>query len=470
MELAELRSEPAPRAVQALDAGDDEPTDRGAAVRSVALNRHVLPFALALLAGALFVPVPVHGVTLGNVASLSPLGHPLRIVIPIALSTGETLNIACVKLVADNSASSMPQIVTGRVTLEQGKNGPRLVIASPASFSEPALRLAVQVGCGSTTRRDYVLFLDPPNSESPSEVADADEASWTRVTRESLAVVSATPRQSIVVTSPLPPTTWGVPYPTPPGVAEARPKPLEKIAPEPKVELPVVAAAPAPRELTTVSSGVGFISEAGASSLPSGASAVKAMSGQSYPLSGQGSWRSQPPPPTVSVWQLMWPYAMVIFATMGLALVASILYRRHSVKTSWMDPKSRESLKGETQAGVAQTTYAHFGGMTVAAKVKPKSRAPLKLPPEEPAPDVNELDTLLHDIQSDMIDERSVKEAWKSAAGDSPMDLGSDSILKAIAAAERDLQIGAPEPSQVALDHALDNDLMTVPNVPKKAR
>ena len=106
--------------------------------------------------------------------------------------------------------------------------------------------------------------------------------------------------------------------------------------------------------------------------------------------------------------------------------------------------------------------------MTVAAKVKP--RAPLKLPVSEPATDATELDTLLHDIQADMIDERSVKEAWKSAAGDSPMDLGTDSILKAIAAAERDLQIGAPEPSQLAMDSALDNDLMTVPNAPKKVR
>ena len=69
-----------------------------------------------------------------------------------------------------------------------------------------------------------------------------------------------------------------------------------------------------------------------------------------------------------------------------------------------------------------------------------------------------------------MIDERTIKEAWKSAAGDSPLDMGSDSILKAIAAAERDLQIGAPEPAQVALDNALENELMTIPNIPKSVR
>jgi len=39
------------------------------------------------------------------------------------------------------------------------------------------------------------------------------------------------------------------------------------------------------------------------------------------------------------------------------------------------------------------------------------------------------------------------------------MDLGTDSILKPCCR-ERDLQIGAPEPSQLALDRALDSDLL----------
>jgi hypothetical protein len=364
--------------------------------------------------------------------------------------------------------------VTGRVNLEQAPNGLRLLITSPVSVSEPALRLAVQVGCGSTTRRDYVLFLDPPNSESPVTLAAADteDPAWTRVTRESVAVASAKPRQAVVASlpSPLPPTTWGTPVPTSPMIAEARPKAPEKIAPELTAEAPVVvAAAPAPRELTTVSSSGGFISEAGASPLPS-----RTTSSQSYPLSGQGVWRSQPPPPAVSVWQLMWPYASVIFGTMAFMFAVSILYRRRTIKIAWMNPKARttlnaETLGGETQAGAPQSAFAHFGEMTEPGKASRRSSLKLPAMPER-LPQVSELDTLLQDIQADMIDERSVKEAWKSAAGDSPMDLGVDSILKAIAAAERDLQIGAPEPSQVALDHALDDDLLTIPNAAKNVR
>jgi hypothetical protein len=81
---------------------------------------------------------------------------------------------------------------------------------------------------------------------------------------------------------------------------------------------------------------------------------------------------------------------------------------------------------------------------------------------------ITELDTLLHDIQNDLIDERTIKEAWKAAAVEAAADMGGDSILKAIAAAERDLQIGEPEPVQTAMDTALDDELLTLPNLRTK--
>jgi hypothetical protein len=444
-------------------------------VRSVALNRHMLPFALALVASALFTPTPVHGLALGDVNLMSSLGQPLRVAIPVTLASGETLHVACVKLVADNNANSMPQIVTAKVSLEQAASGTRVMISTPTLVSEPALRLAVQTGCGSTTRRDYVLLLDPPATESPTMVAAAepDEAPWLRLPRKDTAVALATSRQSVPVASPLPRTTWGTPVPTAETVAEARPKAAEKIAPEVKPATAVAFVAPAaPRELTTVStsSGVGsFISEAAAASLPPRVAVPRTTSNQSLSQPQQLAWRAQSQPPVLNIWQQMWPYAVAIFATITLALVAFVVHRRHAVATSWMDPKGRTSLRGETQAGATQVTFAHFGAMTEPGQAT--ARAPLKLPPiPERSAEVSELDTLLQDIQADMIDERTIKDAWKAAAADSPTDMGTDSILKAIAAAERDLEIGAPEPAQVAMDTALDKDLMTIPNVPGKVR
>ena len=99
-------------------------------MRSVALTRQAFPFALALLAAALLAPSPARGVTLGNIALQSTLGQPLRVEIPVVLSGGETLNTACLKLVADNTPGAPPQIVTGRVSLERATTSPRLVVAT----------------------------------------------------------------------------------------------------------------------------------------------------------------------------------------------------------------------------------------------------------------------------------------------------------------------------------------------------
>ena len=45
-------------------------------------------------------------------------------------------------------------------------------------------------------------------------------------------------------------------------------------------------------------------------------------------------------------------------------------------------------------------------------------------------------------------------------ATESATDIGTDSILKAIEAAERDMRIRPPEPTQTAMDNALDDDLL----------
>jgi hypothetical protein len=152
---------------------------------------------------------------------------------------------------------------------------------------------------------------------------------------------------------------------------------------------------------------------------------------------------------------------------MALMVVGFVTYRRHSVR-GWIDPKGRTTMKGETQAGSAQT-FAHFGVMTEPAEIK--QRVPLVVPPNDAMQvEQSELDTLLADIQASTIDERQIKDAYKAVAIEGGVDVGADSILKAIAEAERHLQMGSPEPSQVALDHALDQDLLTIPNIPKTGR
>jgi len=471
-------------------------------VRSVALNRKYLPYAVALslAASAALMPAPVHGITLGNVAAQSSLGQPLRVEIPVHLGPGETLNTACLKLVADNHAGEAPQIVTARVSVDTEGATPRVILAQAAMMNEPAARISLQVGCGNTTRRDYVLFFDPAALQPPAMLASADEdPAYTRMPRQraassAIAAAKMAPSETApsaaapvqVATSALPHSTWGVPVELVSPVRETKPPVVAQAAPvEPKQTAPVVIADSAsnagPRELVTLTPTSGssmFIQEAAAANLPAralagptiataNAAVQPRVATQSLPLAGPPQRNSTAA--ATAVWTQVWPFAAVIFGSMALAVVGFKLHRRFSSVASWMDPKARESLKGETQAGATQATFAHFGEMTEPAARA--SRSPLELPARADSNmEVSELDTLLQDIQADIIDERTIKNAYKAMADEGSTDMGSASILKAIADAERDLQIGAPEPRQAALDHSLDNDLMTLPNVPKGIR
>ena len=116
-------------------------------------------------------------------------------------------------------------------------------------------------------------------------------------------------------------------------------------------------------------------------------------------------------------------------------------------------------------------TFAHFGAMTEPAPVAQRAATGYPTVTADSTYDAS-LDTLLEPTQEDainlnvfdddVIDEHVVRKAWATLATESAVDIGTDSILKAIAEAERDLRIGPPEPKQAAIDKALDDDLMRV--------
>ena len=64
------------------------------------------------------------------------------------------------------------------------------------------------------------------------------------------------------------------------------------------------------------------------------------------------------------------------------------------------------------------------------------------------------------EVEADGIDEDAIRKAWATLATESATDIGTDSILEAIEAAERDMRIRPPEPTQTAMDNALDDDLL----------
>ena len=426
-------------------------------MRHFALIHRISILAFVALAGVFLHPGSVSAVALGNIALQSSLGQPLRAVIPVALSTGETLNTSCLKLVRD-PISGTPQLLTGRVSVERNAASTRLVVTTPRAMEEPALRLSLQAGCGGdTTRRDYVLLLDLQGTESNAVVAAADLDQFRNYTSTAGPETSARRAQRVVAStapspSPAPSPTTFTPIDLPTPVVVAR---TQKIAPAAEV-VALTTPPPEPVAPPVTQPSSGFITTASAASL------------SRMPMEGSNTNRVAASPPTASLnpraevpdatlWTQTWPYAAVLLSIGAIALTA-FAKRRRLVVPAWGATTLTSAKSPMRNTGIANT-FAHFAAMTEPAAIKLRA---ISLPiVEEQTYDAN-LDTLLQepDLEVDGIDEHVIRKAWATAATEGAADIGTDSILKAIAAAERDLHISPPEPAQAAIDKALDDDLI----------
>jgi hypothetical protein len=64
------------------------------------------------------------------------------------------------------------------------------------------------------------------------------------------------------------------------------------------------------------------------------------------------------------------------------------------------------------------------------------------------------------EFDADLIEEQTIRAEWAKLVNDGAVDMGGDSILKAIDDAERALHGGPAHPAQVALDRSLDDELL----------
>ena len=298
-------------------------------MRHFASTYRVTRFAFGALAGFLIQPGLVSALALGNMALQSSLGQPLRVVIPVALSDGETLNTSCLKLVRD-PVDGTPQLMTGRVSVERNAANTRLIVTTPRPVDEPALRLSLQAGCGDTMRRDYVLLLDPQGTESSTMVASADLDEFRNYVGAARPATSTRRAQRVAAStdpspssSPAPAPTTFTPIDPPAPVAVAR---TQKTAPAAEV----VALTAPPREpvaLTTTQPSRGFIPEAAAASL------------SRVSMEGSNTNRVAASPPTAllhtraevpeaTLWTQTWPYAAVLLSIGAIALTAFAKRRR----------------------------------------------------------------------------------------------------------------------------------------------
>ncbi len=406
----------------------------------------LLVAAPGIIAGTLaLLAAPCAGaLSLGDATPQSSLGQPLRVAVPIGSAAGQPLTAACVHVIADAAGGSgPPRLLTGRVTIDRSTAGAQLMVTTARPVNDPVVRLAVQAGCDGTTRRDYVVLLDPPSMGA---------ATWSRAplaadTKPVAAPLARHTNLTNLVTTAVAPA-----------IAH-----LAASASGAGVQVPVpstVAAEPVHAPATMLSSpgGSSFIPEASAAGLPRASSA-------------QGDLMLADAEPQVAPW---WPLAAALLVVAALARWLVPMRRRSAMEPpAWVAPTARTEPNPSVSGRPASKSFGttgYFAAMTEPGPGFPRGASNAKRtasgadpakakPPAAKAASTIE-DRRFADFDADMLEEQTIRAEWAKAVNDGAIDMGSDSILKAIDDAEREIQGPPMHPKQVALDRSLDDELV----------
>ncbi|HEV8256273.1 MAG TPA: hypothetical protein VGR42_04780 [Casimicrobiaceae bacterium] len=419
--------------------------------------RFLVAVAMALLIATVIASSTAHGMALGNAVAQSTLGSPLRAVIPISTAPGELLQTACFRVVSTGDGSA--QTVTARVSLERTASAFQLVVTTEKAVNEPTIRFGIQAGCETMSRRDYVLLLDPQVAGAPAAAAAQPTA------RE--------PGQDRHV---LPPA------------AARRNADWTPTASESRAAQRPTPAAGAPLERQRIAA-TGSAAPAAFHPIGTGSAARPASPGEARvaqtvaPLASVGGWGDA------------WTYLAASLAIAGVIALAALLMRQRNAT-----PAIPQWTRGGAYAG--PSTYSNLSSGTATLSPPPATLSPLSYAeattvqrtpsdakPDSVAPppvamvqgtaprthtnripaDITAIDTLLDELDPDIVEERAVRQAWAAARSDVEREMDGNAILQAIEAAERDLLLGPPAPAQAAIDSSLDDELLHSPQRPDKA-
>jgi hypothetical protein len=409
---------------------------------------------MVLIVAAAVASSSARALALGEATVLSALGEPLRVLIPVIAERGETIAAECFGLAQPDDGPGAG--VTAKVSLERAAAGPRVAVTTSQGVAEPVLHLSLRAGCEAQTRRDYVLLLDPPAAGERS-IAAAGEASAPVARQPGQERLAAATSTSAAAQRDLPERsgTGSRPAQRPVGAGYA-PAVLRYASLDPSKDggsLQHVAATtesvrvtPAPRgeaipidrskdlwwTIAVAIGGLGIIV----------LGAILVRQGRPEPRNNpawsSASMRSGSQTRARSVTNLS--AAPVTLARSGMPTDA-LLTRAAPTTRSW----------------VAPVTAVTLPNLVTSSKTSAATRA--KLPPVSGTPD-SALDTLLSEIDADLNVEHAVRRVHAVALSHIERDIGSDAILKAIEAAERDLMLAPLPTTDSALGHSLDNELL----------
>jgi len=408
--------------------------------------RFLFAVAMALLIATLIASSSARGMVLGDAVAQSTLGSRLRVVIPVSAEPGESLQQACFRFLpapGDGSA----QIVTARVSLERAASEPRLVVTTANAVNDPAIRFSIQAGCEGSTRRLYVLLLDPP-ARGASAATAAKQATAREPRQDRPAPQPAAARRSSDSRALSETLVVHVPV-----AAERAPTATTDVQ-EPPVNRASSVAAAARTAFHTVG---------GAPALPAVAAAAARVQS---PVNGESRLGS---------------YFAASLAVAGVIALAVLFARGRRAapeipqwtrSPAYAGPRSFADLT--SQSATQSPTVSHAGAPTtpgVPSQLMPKSITKTLTGGasgstsrfRSPTIDPSTIDTLLDELDPDIVEERAVREAWAAARSDVEREMDGNEVLQAIEAAERDLLLAPPAPTQTAIERALDDDLLHSP-------
>jgi len=424
--------------------------------------------------------------SLGAAEPQSSLGQPLRVVVPIDAAKAQSLTAACVHVIADAaSGSGAPRLLTGRVTIDRTAAGLQLVVTTARAVNEPVVRLAVQAGCEGTTRRDYVLLLDPPGAVAATAAVAYRRAETTPVaTFATPPMAKPAPSDFVrIATAPsdaatrkATPKIAAIEVSSAPSDAAIREAALKIAAIEVssapsdaaiREAAPKIAAIESVRQPTTMlssSGGGSFIAEAAAAGLPRSSSSQTGLTNADVEL-------------PVAPW---WPLAAALLVVGALARWLVPMRRRSLEPPAWVAPTARTEPNPSVSGASTSRTFGktgHFAAMTEpgpefsrastaqAERTGTGARTTTRSQPGAVKGAATIEDHRFAEFDADLLEEQTIRAEWAKAVSDGAIDIGSDSILKAIDEAERETQGAPAHPAQVALDRSLDDELL--PNKPR---
>lgn len=110
----------------------------------------------------LMLPLGVHALGLGELRSEAILGQPIAFDIELLGMEQKAVDASCFRLIQP-VGGDLPWLQKAQFNVRSGQP-PMLEIRSRAALNEPALQLAVYIGCGYELSRQFVVFAVPAGS------------------------------------------------------------------------------------------------------------------------------------------------------------------------------------------------------------------------------------------------------------------------------------------------------------------